>query len=138
MTDDPDYLIVYGTLRPAFDNPPAQFLRQHSRYVGDASFPGQLFDLGLYPGATYYPDCGEKVSGSIYDVADKKQMLLAYLDEYEGVGEPFDQPNEYVRTVIQVCYNNSLIGCWVYLYNYPTYGKRAIQSGNYVYYSMNE
>ena len=138
MTDDPNYLIVYGTLRPDFTNLFADFLRQHSRYVGDAAFSGLLFDLGAYPGATYEPDGPTQVQGSVYDIADQKQMILAYLDDYEGVGEAFDEPNEYMRTVIPVRFNDALINCWVYLYNHTTDGKPVIQSGDYVCHSMNE
>ena len=131
VTDNPNYLIVYGTLRSDFVNPFSAFLQQHSRYVGDTSFPGLLFDLGTYPGATYAPDSPTQVYGSVYDMADQKQTVLAYLDDYEGVGEAFDQPNEYMRTVIPVRCNNTLIDCWVYLYNHPTLEKQVIESGQY-------
>ena len=143
MTKDSNYLIVYGTLRPPFINPFAQFLRQHGRYVGEATFPGLLFsvewfDTSTYPGAIYQPDGDTRVDGIIYDIGIHKRAVFAYLDDYEGVGEAFDRPNEYVRVVIPVRYRDAIIACWVYLYNRPIDGKPLIASGDYVRYSRNE
>lgn len=138
MAADSNYLIVYGTLRPPFTNPATQFLRQRSRYLGNAAFPGLLFDLGSYPGAIYQPDGITRVTGAVYDIGSDKQAILAYLDDYEGVGELFDWPNEYVRLLIPVYCRQAVINCWVYLYNLSTAEKPLITSGDYVRYSLNE
>ena len=143
MTNNPDYLFVYGTLRPLFDNSFAQFLHQHSEYVDDGAFPGLLLNLARsdtpgYPGATYQPDGITNVIGTVYDIGRYKQLVLAYLDDYEGVGAAFDQPNEYVRVVIPVRCGKAIIDCWVYLYNGNTDGWPIIVSGDYVRYSRNE
>ena len=143
MTENPDCLIVYGTLRPPFANPFAQFLRQHSQYIGEAAFPGLLLDLGWsdtsgYPGAVYQPNAPTNVVGVVYDIGHHKEFILAYLDDYEGIGDAFDQPNEYVRAVIPVRCNGATIDCWIYLYNLPIVGKSVIASGDYVRYSRNE
>ncbi len=143
MTKDPNYLFVYGTLRPPFINPFAQFLYQHSHWFDDATFPGLLFNLewsdtSAYPGAIYQPDSAMEVSGTVYDISQHKRLILAHLDDYEGVGEAFDQPNEYIQIVIPVRCNSATIDCWVYLYNRPTDGKPVIASGDYVRYSKNE
>lgn len=140
MTENPDYLFVYGTLRSPFANPFAQFLRQYGYYIGEATFPGLLLhlwesDLSNYPGAVYQPEGARSVMGTVYDISQHKQIILAYLDNYEGVGDAFDQPNEYVRAVIPAHYHDTLIDCWVYLYNRPTDGKPIIASGDYVRYS---
>lgn len=139
--DNPNYLLVYGTLRPPFANPFAQFLRQHGRYVGEATFPGLLLNLGEsnplnYPGAVYQPDRDTSVTGTVYDISGHKQAILTYLDDYEGVGDAFDQPNEYVRAVIPARYHDTRIDCWVYLYNHSIDGKPIIASGDFVRYSM--
>ena len=143
MTKNPDYLIVYGTLRPSFDNPFAEFLRQRSQYIGEATFPGLLLDLGdsnaaAYPGAIYQPDSTTLVVGTVYDISRQKQLILDHLDDYEGIGNAFDQPNEYVRAVIPVRCSGVMIACWIYLYNRPTDEKSVITSGDYVRYSRNE
>lgn len=140
MIADPQHLFVYGTLRSGFDNPFAEFLRQRGQYVGEATFPGLLLDLALsdasgYPGAVYQPDSTTRVVGTVYDISRQKQAILTHLDEYEGIGDAFDQPNEYVRAVIPVHCNEILINCWVYLYNHPTNGKPVITSGDYLHWS---
>ncbi|QJW92080.1 gamma-glutamylcyclotransferase [Spirosoma taeanense] len=136
MADDSDFLIVYGTLRPGFTNSPAQYLRQHSQYVGEGTFPGLLVDLGTYPGALYQPDSQTRVWGTVYQLGNDKYQLLDRLDEYEGVGESFQQPTEYVRTLIPVRCGTETLTCWVYLYNLSTDGNLCIQSGDYVTYCL--
>ena len=143
MTENPAYLIVYGTLRPDFDNPFAKFLRQRSRCIGEATFPGLLIDLrnsdtAAYPGAVYQPDSTTLVVGTVYDISHQKQLILTHLDDYEGIGDAFDQPDEYVRAVIPVRCNGAMIDCWIYLYNRPIDKRPVITSGDYVRYSRNE
>ena len=65
MTQNPDYLFVYGTLRPPFVNAFAHFLRQNSQFIGEATFPGLLFDLGDYPGAICKTDVTTQVQGTL-------------------------------------------------------------------------
>jgi gamma-glutamylcyclotransferase (GGCT)/AIG2-like uncharacterized protein YtfP len=131
MTYNPDFLIVYGTLRPPFDNTFSQYLRQRGRYVGEGSFTGQSFDMGSYPGAVYRPDSLTLVYGSVFDISNQKAAILTYLDYYEGVGEGFEQPTEYIRAVIPVQFNDQTADCWIYLYNLSTDDKPLIKSGDY-------
>ena len=143
MSESPNRLVVYGTLRPTFSNPFANYLYQHSHRIGETTFPGLLFDLMLpdtadYPGAIYQLGAITTVTGTAYDISRHKSSTLAYLDNYEGVGAAFDQPNEYVRAVIPVRYCNDVIVCWVYLYSLSTDGLPVIASGDYGRYSRNE
>jgi gamma-glutamylcyclotransferase (GGCT)/AIG2-like uncharacterized protein YtfP len=138
MNQNPDYLLVYGTLRSSFTNEAAQFLHQHSRYLGEGTFPGLLFDIGAYPGAIYQPDSITRVEGTVYDIGENKTAILACLDDYEGIGSDYALPYEYTRTVIQAHFNNGRLDCWVYLYNLSTKEKQVILSGDYVTYSLNE
>ena len=132
MITESDLLFVYGTLRPSFTNAYAKYLRQHGQYVGDGKFPGQLLDLGNYPGAIYKPESTTNVYGSIFNISVNKQHLLAYLDNYEGIGEAFEKPHEYIRTVIEVSSGDSRADCWIYLYNQSVAEKQFISSGDYV------
>ncbi|GAB3546744.1 gamma-glutamylcyclotransferase family protein [Spirosoma fluminis] len=134
MSITPEYILVYGTLRPAFVNPFANYLRQYGQYVGEGIFPGDLYDLGNYPGATYQPDSLTPVYGAVYDIHRNYESILTRLDEYEGVGDAFEQPNEYIRTVIPVRYADQVVDCWVYVYNWPTDHCLRITSGDYVLY----
>ena len=131
MTYDSDYLVVYGTLRPAFTNAFAHYLRQHSEYVGEGTFPGLLFDLGNYPGAVYQIDRMERVCGTIYNITRHKPALLLHLDAYESIGEQFEQPTEYIRTIIPVDFQGTRLDCWVYIYNLSVTDKIVIASGDY-------
>lgn len=129
-----NYLVVYGTLRPHFDNQYAHYLRQHSRYVGDCFFSGLLYDLGSYPGVIYQEGSDAHVQGSLYDISLDQKRILTYLDAYEGIEEDETQPTEYRRTVIPVTHQDDSIDCWVYLYNWSVLGKRVIPSGDYYQY----
>ncbi len=131
MTQNPDFLIVYGTLRPPFDNTFSQYLRQRGRYVNEGSFTGQAFDMGSYPGAIYQEASNSRVYGSVFDISNQKAAILTYLDYYEGVGDQFEQPTEYIRSVVPVQFNDVTADCWIYLYNLPTDDKPLIESGDY-------
>ena len=132
MSANPDYLIVYGTLRPAFDNDFAKYLRQRATCVGNGTFAGLLIDLGSYPGAVYKASSPTSVCGTVYHMSTNKETILTYLDFYEGVGVEFEQPTEYIRTVVPVLADGTMIDCWVYVYNQQTDQKPLILSGDYV------
>ncbi len=134
MITDPDFLLVYGTLRPPFDNLFAQYLRKRGRCTGEGEFSGQIFDIGSYPGAIYQQIGNFRVFGTVFDISHQKAAILTYLDYYEGVGEQFDQPTEFVRSVVPVRFNNRVADCWIYLYNLSTIDKPIIESGDYAQY----
>lgn len=128
-----DKLFVYGTLLGEIDNPYAHFLRRHGQYGGKGYFFGRLYDIGHYPGALYDPACNEKVFGDIILLKNKEEVLNR-LDAYEGVGEDYPQPNEYIRKVLVVFREKQPLHCWTYLYNYPPHHLKKISSGNYLQY----
>lgn len=131
MTTDPDFLIVYGTLRRPFDNQFAQYLRQRGRYTGEGRFAGQIFDMGSYPGAIYQETGPNYIHGTVFDISHQKAAILTYLDYYEGVGDDFENPTEFIRAIVPVEANGAIVDCWVYLYNLPTIDKPLIESGDY-------
>ena len=131
MITNPDFLIVYGTLRPPFDNQFALYLRNRSRCVGEGTFVGRVFNMGSYPGAIYQQSVDTRVCGTVYDIGNQKETTLTYLDYYEGVGDDFEQPTEFIRAIIPVQVNNQTAECWVYLYNLSTDGKPIIESGDF-------
>ena len=137
MIRNPDFLIVYGTLRPPFDNTFSQYLRQRGRCVGEGSFAGQVFDMGSYPGAIYQETSESRVCGTVFDISNQKNAILTYLDYYEGVGDQFDQPTEYIRSVVPVHFNDQVADCWIYIYNLPTDDKPLIESGDYAVHIAN-
>ena len=131
MSNSSNFLFVYGTLRPNFDNAFSQYLRQRAYYTGEGSFPGLLLDLGSYPGAGYQKNSSTAVWGTVYDIRKNSETVLTYLDYYEGVGSEFESPTEYVRSIIPIRCRGTIIDCWVYIYNYPADDKAIIQSGDY-------
>lgn len=134
MTDTPDFLLVYGTLRPPFDNQFALYLRNRSRCVGEGTFTGQVFDTGSYPGAVYSNPADTHVCGTVYDIGNRKETTLTYLDYFEGVGDDFEQPTEFIRAIVPVQIEHQTVDCWVYLYNLPTIGMALIEGGDYALY----
>ena len=101
------------------------------RCVGEGSFAGQAFDMGSYPGAVYQENSDTRVYGTVFNISNQKAAILTYLDYYEGVGDQFEQPTEYVRSIVPVQFNDTQTDCWIYLYNLPTDDKPLIESGDY-------
>lgn len=116
----PGHIFVYGTLRLGFDNPWANFLRQHTIYIGVGKMKGHKFDLGKYPGAVFDEKSAEWVEGDVFEFKTNQAEVLEKLDEYEGVGPAFPQPNEFVRVPCPVLVRKHFLDCWVYLFNRET------------------
>ena len=111
-----NYLFVYGTLRSGHKNPVAVFFHQQAQLVGQATMPGRLFSLGEYTAAVYEPAATEWVHGEVFQLMDTP-LVFNVLDEYEGIGEQFPQPNEYIRSLCEVVCEGKSLKCWVYLLN---------------------
>jgi len=109
------YLFVYGTLRNDAQNDMAAYLRDQATFLGEGRMAGKMFDLGPYPGAIYIKGADEQVSGHVFKM-HRPSQVLAVLDEYEGVGDSFPAPNEYVREERPVLVGQQTLSCWVYLY----------------------
>jgi len=130
MTEENNrYLFVYGTLLDE-NNPYGAFLRENSVFYQKGRFKGALYNIGNYPGAVIRPETGAFVHGSIFILNDSLRALKE-LDDYEGFGDGFAQPYEFVRELIEVETENSSLQCWVYLYNQPVEGLPVIESGRY-------
>lgn len=125
-------IFVYGTLRKGFDLPLANHLAEHSEYLGKGTIPGLLFDIqGQYPGVLAIEHFPYKVTGDVYDLF-VPVVVLARLDEYEGIGVGFPQPEEYVRRVVSVKMEKGTLPCWAYLYNHGLAEAEWIPSGDYL------
>jgi len=111
------YLFVYGTLLDA-DNEFAIFMRKHCRFVKKGKFKGRLYDFDEYPGAVEDTHADSYIHGSIY-LMDRAAMVLEKLDDYEGYGPDQEQPNLFIRKLIETETDARSIDCWVYLYNRP-------------------
>jgi gamma-glutamylcyclotransferase (GGCT)/AIG2-like uncharacterized protein YtfP len=123
------YLFVYGTLLDT-DNEFAAFLRKHCSFVKRGKFKGILYDIGEYPGAVFNNKIDGYVHGSIYLMSNATQVLEK-LDDYEGFGDDQEQPNLFIRQLVEIETNSRAIDCWVYLYNREVGGLPIISKGDY-------
>lgn len=128
-----DLLFVYGTLLKNSNNQIASFLQKNGKYLGKGYFYGELFDIGEYPGAVYDEKSKHRVYGHIFKITDY-DYVLKVLDEYEEVGEKFPSPNEFIRKMVKIHYNDKVVICWTYLYNLSTENLTRIESGDYLEY----
>lgn len=114
-------IFVYGTLRPGTSEP--------------VMVPGQMFDLGWYPGVVdiFDPDWIETefvsarpmFKAEIIEVDDE---TLARLDDYEGYNPRNPEQSLYRR----VAYQDGFI----YQYNGSVYGRLPVPTGDWLDYTQ--
>jgi len=115
-------LFAYGTLRRGA--PMHDLLDGRVTWLGPASVPGRLVDLGAFPGLVPAQAAGERVRGDLYAIAvDHRDALLDALDRYEGASF------ERVRQV--VAGPDGPAEAWLYAYRGDTSGCR-VPSGDYL------
>lgn len=130
---DPTCLFVYGTLRRGPHHETFHLLAKHVRYLGEATVPGRLFDLGGYPGMVW-PDERKSVVGEVYEV-DRKHWdrISTRLDEYEGCGPSDPLPREYRREIVNARLSNgAALRAWAYVLTRAPSKSREIRSGDYL------
>jgi len=131
-----NYLFVYGTLLDD-TNEFAIYLKNNCSLYAKGKFKGRLYDIGEYPGAIADSNYPSYVYGSIFILKDATSALK-YLDDYEGFGPEQEQPNLFVRGIIEVEIAKGIVNCWCYLYNLPIDGLVLIGSGDYLRYRNNK
>jgi len=130
MEEIPAYLFVYGTLLND-QNEFGAYLKHNCRFFKNGRFKGKLYDIGKYPGAVFEPAIGTFVHGAVF-IINRPTEILKVLDDYEGFGTGYPQPNEYLRELVDIETGGEYIKCWVYLYNWPVNNAAQIPLGNYV------
>jgi len=132
------HLFVYGTLMIGVESRMAGLLQRNSEWLGAASIPGVLYDLGKYPGAQWIPGHTERIYGQVFRL-EEPLFLLQHLDEYEGIDPRNPDGGEYIRKLVPAVLedDNSLVNAWFYHYNGPIKRLKKIESGRYLdYYSQ--
>lgn len=125
-------LFVFGTLLSGYDHPMAQLLVRDADLLGPARCNGRLYLVKHYPGMVVSTDPVDQVFGELYRLHEPR-ALLRVLDEYEGYGEGFPEPYEFVRQECTVTLEGGDAGpAWVYLYNRPVDGLPRIASGRFL------
>ncbi|MGZ8711166.1 MAG: gamma-glutamylcyclotransferase family protein [Thermoanaerobaculia bacterium] len=133
VTGERPRIFVYGTLRSDPAHEMFHLLAKHARFVGDATVPGHLFDLGDYPGMISSDD-GSRVFGEVYELASLDwQRIIGRLDEYEGCSPSDPEPREYRREVVKArLASGDTLPAWAYVLNRWPAGFREIESGDYL------
>jgi len=129
------FLFVYGTLlQPG--NEFADYLNKHCKFINRGKVNGRLYDIGEYPGAVVDSADERFIHGGIF-MMDEPEAILKVIDDYEGIGELYDHPQEYTRELVDILTVNGAENCWMYLYNLPVSKYRQIIGGNYMQYLNN-
>lgn len=125
---------MYGTLRKACAHEMHRVLEGALRFVGMATVPGVLYDLGTYPGLVTARDDGNLVKGELYVLdPDRADATLAALDAYEGCAGADPEPHEYRREVVRVTLLEGVARtAWTYVLNRPHAQLKRIPDGDYV------
>jgi gamma-glutamylcyclotransferase (GGCT)/AIG2-like uncharacterized protein YtfP len=125
-----DYLFVYGTLLPHRVPPGLREVMAQLRPVSAGFMPGQLYDMGEFPGAVFDVDAQGQVFGHVYELHDETQ--LQKLDEYEEYSPSHTESSLFVRQKQPITLTDgSKLLCWVYVYNRDPGEARPVPSGNY-------
>ena len=70
--------------------------------------------------------------GEVY-LLRQADVVLPLLDQYEGFGPEFPEPNQYQRLQQTVALNDGhIVKAWVYVYNHPTAGLERINPPNFI------
>ncbi|MBB4079227.1 gamma-glutamylcyclotransferase (GGCT)/AIG2-like uncharacterized protein YtfP [Lewinella aquimaris] len=131
MSDHPEYLFVYGTLRSDIPSSMSKFLRRRAALVGKATTGGKLVDLGDYP--AFVTGSGT-ARGELYRISpERAEETWELLDAYEGVSGGAGE--EYQRTEIDVrVAAGGKFRAQTYAYRKSVGGKPEIPNGDYLPY----
>ncbi len=127
------YLFVYGTLlrgsKTLLGAAERRRLARESVVLGTATMPGELRDLGNYPGFVITKGSKKSVQGEILDLKDP-QRTFRWLDKYEGVSEHAGKKGEYSREcLIAKLETGKRIRAWVYVFQAASKSDRTIPNG---------
>lgn len=122
-------LFVYGTLRPGFAGPMADWLKGVARHIGGAQAAGSLYRIDYYP--AFVPGGPHRVAGDLFALPDAATILAA-LDEHEECAAHFPQPHEYRRDRLTVWSSRGAVEAWTYIYNRDLAGLPRIESGDFL------
>lgn len=115
-------LFVYGTLKRGSANPWARRLWSRAVFLGAATVPGRLYDLGAFPALVETSDDGSTVHGELAQLATAR--LLEELDDYEGA--------QYERVLKRArLADGTEREAWVYVWRGPLGRARPVAGGRW-------
>ena len=122
--EDARYVFVYGTLRRGGRNDIRRYLPM-PRFIGDATIPGLLFDLGGYPGVVL--GGAGRVVGEVHAIDPAVEAQLDLLEEVEP-----DDSGEYAKREVHVVVGTTALACLVYeIHPDRVRGKPIIPTGDW-------
>lgn len=121
--DAPALLFLYGSLLRGEAMFAELGLDDVLEYVSEGTIPGDLYDLGDYPGAV---SAGGVVRGEVYRVKDPE--IFNALDRYEEFDPAHPDTSLFVRQRVVVPEAGE---AWAYLYNGSRENRRRIASGEW-------
>jgi gamma-glutamylcyclotransferase (GGCT)/AIG2-like uncharacterized protein YtfP len=125
------HLFVYGSLMSTAGHRMGARLRREAGRIGPASIQGRLYRVSWYPGAVDSADPAQRVHGEVYALSEP-QVVLAWLDAYEGIVPGRDQTGEYRRVERPVrLATGAETAAWVYLYQKDVTGLPSIPDGRW-------
>ena len=133
MTQDGEYLFVYGTLREDVGHDMFRIVAANASRFGNATVCGSLYSLGDYPALVPNADASHVVKGELYRLHDATvQRTLDVLDEYEGLGPEEREPHAYRRELVSATLRDGRrYNAWAYVLNRSIEGLRRIESGDF-------
>jgi gamma-glutamylcyclotransferase (GGCT)/AIG2-like uncharacterized protein YtfP len=121
-----DRLVVYGSLRAAFDTQRRLGIDRMLHVLGPAAVAGRLHDLGAYPALT---EGNVAVVGELYEVVDP--AVGDVLDPFEGYDPADPESSQYVRERVTLI-SPPGVEAWVYRHREPLDDASLVRSGDWV------
>lgn len=123
-----DRIALYGSLMQGLGALEHLGVTSALHFEGSCSIPGQLFDLGSYPGLRPGPGC---VRGELHRLDRQKGLsALARLDEFEDF-DPLRPEESLYRRVRVDLLEPADCSAWLYVYNRQTDPRLQILSGDW-------
>jgi len=125
MTEPSLVVFVYGTLRGGGSN---HFRMERARFVGAARVRGRLYRIDWYPGLVFDSE-GDWISGELYAV---DAVLLAELDEFEGLAVGEASGCEYRRVQVMADSGSGAVPAWAWEWLGPVEEARRLAGGDWI------
>lgn len=128
MISNCPYLFVYGKLKSNQKNDQAEYLKKSAFKMGNGYVFGNIYLINNdYPGLILLKNYDKKVIGEVYKITDEN--IFQTLDKYENAWPLVKKDAEYKRIIEKVGFNDMVLTCWMYLYNWPVDEATQIKSG---------
>ncbi len=107
-------------------------LRAIAKFVGPATVPGKLYNLGYYPAAILDGGARTRIQGEIHRLMSPRAGLKI-LDIYEGCSPHDAMPWLYRRELVaaQLLWGQSVL-TWIYVLNQPLRRKVQLPMGRHI------